>query len=71
VKTLSAPETEYTARGWETVAELRHVLSGLGADDDLLRRIVLRADLAGRQYVSVPPLPIDIVAHLARLIPGR
>jgi hypothetical protein len=70
VKTLSVSETPETARGWGTVVELRRVLSSLGAGDDLLRRVVLRADLDGRQYVNVPPLPLDIAAHLARLIPG-
>jgi hypothetical protein len=67
--TLAAPETADTVRGWETVGELRRVLRDLGADDDLLRRVLLRTDLGGRQYVSVPPLPTDIVAHLARLLP--
>lgn len=66
---LAAPQTSDTARGWETVADLRRVLAGLGADEALCRRVLLRTDMGDRQYVHVPPLPVDLVAHLARLLP--
>lgn len=64
METLACPETPDTVRGWETVDELRRLLGDLGADADLLRRIVLRTDLDDRQYVNVPPLPTALVARL-------
>lgn len=69
--TLAAPRTRETARGWQTVEDLRRVLRALGADEDLLRGILLRTDIGDRQYVSVPPLPTDLVAALVRLQPGE
>lgn len=68
--TLSAPETADTAQGWQTVEDLRQLLQGLGAEDDVLRRIVLRTDVGDRQYVSIPPLPADLVARLTQLQPA-
>lgn len=67
--TLAAPETPDTACGWETVADLRRVLDGLGAGPALLRGVLLRTDVDDRQYVHVPPLPTDLAAHLVRLLP--
>lgn len=69
--TLAAPETPDTARGWQTVDDLRRLLGALGADADFLHRIVLRMDEGDRQYVSVPPLPVDVAAALVRLRPGE
>jgi hypothetical protein len=71
MKTLAAPETPETALGWQTVEELRAVLRALGADGDLLRRIVLRTDVGDRQYAALPPLPTDLVERLAQLRPGE
>lgn len=71
METLSVPETPDATRGWQTVEHLRRLLRALGADDDFLHRIVLRSDLGGRQYVSVPPLPVDVAAALVRLRPGE
>lgn len=71
MQTLAASETPETAQGWKTVDDLRRPLADLDADESLTRRIVLRSDLGGRQYVSVPPLPEPLVAHLARLLPAR
>lgn len=69
--TLAARETAGTARGWETVAGFKRLLAALGADDDLLRRVLLRTDDGGRQYVSVPPLPVDLIERLALRHPGE
>lgn len=66
--TLAAPKTADTTDGWATVDALRGVLRDLGADDDLLRRVVLRMDLGARQYVAVPPLPADLAARLTRTL---
>lgn len=71
METLASPVTPDTAFGWQTVEELRALLRALGADPDLLRRIVLRTDVGDRQYVSVPPLPTDLVERLAQLRPGE
>ncbi|MDD1057930.1 hypothetical protein NMG29_06745 [Streptomyces cocklensis] len=70
METLPAPETAGTARCRETADDLRRVLRDLGADDDLVSRVVAWADLGGHGYVYVPPLPADIVSHLVRLLPG-
>ncbi|WP_333767748.1 hypothetical protein [Streptomyces sp. IBSBF 2435] len=68
--TLALPRTIETADGWKTVDDLRAVFRALGADEDVLRRIVLRDDAEGRQYVVVvPPLAVALVAGLAELLP--
>ncbi len=54
--------------GRRAVTDLRRTLSGLGADEQLLRRVLLRTDMGDRQYVHVPPLPVDLVAHLVRVL---
>jgi hypothetical protein len=50
-------------------AALRRLLAGLGADDDLVSRVAPWADLGGRGYVYVPPLPAELVEYLVRMMP--
>jgi hypothetical protein len=71
METLSVPQTPDATRGWQAVEDARRLLRALGADDDLLRRIVLRTDLGERQYVSIPPLPVALVERLVLGQPGE
>jgi hypothetical protein len=71
METLASPATPDTAFGWQTVEDVRRLLRALGADDDLLRRIVLRTDLGDRQYVSIPPLPVALIERLVLRQPGE
>jgi hypothetical protein len=70
METLSPAKTADTAHSQQAADELRRVLRDLGADDNLVSRVMAWADLGGNGYVYVPPLPADVVAHLVRLLPG-
>lgn len=52
-----------------TALELRHLLLDLGAPDELLRRVVPRADLVGGEYVYIPPLPVAVAQRLIAATP--
>ncbi len=47
-----------------TAAQVRGLLERLGADHSLIVRVMPRADIEGRPYICVPPLPLDIVQRL-------
>lgn len=53
-----------------TALDMRHLLRGLGADDALAQRVTAMTDLGGRDYVYVPPLPVDLAQHIVRLLPA-
>ncbi|NJP42258.1 hypothetical protein [Actinacidiphila epipremni] len=55
--------------GHQAAGELRRLLTDLGADPELVQRVSGWADLGEHGYVYVPPLPVEVVEHLTRLLP--
>lgn len=58
-------DTTTWTRARRTALMLRQTLADRGVPDDLLRQIVPKSDLEGRQYVSLGTWPVD---HVDRLL---
>jgi hypothetical protein len=50
--------------------DLRRLLRDLGTDEQVLRRVMPLTDLDGAEFVHTPPLPVEVVQHLVRLLPA-
>jgi hypothetical protein len=68
--TTSPPHRPKPTPAHRAVADVRRLLLDLGADADVLDGVVVRQDLTGREYVRIPPLPVDVAEHLVRLLPA-
>lgn len=67
--TLLHPPAGELTEAQQAATDLRRLLRAMGTDDDVLRRVIPLDDLAGRAYVCLPPLPLQLVQRLVRLLP--
>ncbi|WP_435173323.1 hypothetical protein [Actinacidiphila sp. bgisy145] len=69
--TLLHPPAEWELTEAQHAAlQLRTLLRALGAPEDRVQRVTPMGSLAGDDYVYMPPLPMEVVQHLVRLLPA-